>query len=278
VDCTTAQEFVTEHADGRSLEGDTRRELDVHLAACAPCRTALAAERAIKRGLHSRLAGKRMPAASALRITDLIEEQALLDEAATPTRPVSFIGALARRPVLAIGLAATVILVILFAVPPKGGTDRRYNVAGASLISEMLSTFDNASNGRGMQIASSSADEISRFFALRGMSFAPTVRELGMARLVGARVIDHQSARIAEVLYKCGSNTIVVQQFAMSDISPANALSLTDSARQCVCNGQWYWYSDDRKIQVGIWKSGEILCATASDCDLAELQSLLRQH
>ncbi len=275
MDCTTAQEYVSDLADSRELQAGDRRALEAHLEACPRCRAALVAERAVKHALRTRLAARPVPAATALAVTDLIEEQARLDENLAAPRPVRILGMATRRPLLALGLAAATIVAILFAVPPKHG---QIAVADASLISEALSSFDLAQSGNASQVPASNPDEVARFFALQNIAFSPTVHTFHGVSIVGARVITHHSARIAEVMYRCGNNTIVVQQVPLSDACASNALALSDSAHKCVCGGGWYWFTDPRRVNVGVWKEGDLVCTTISDCNLTELQALFTGH
>jgi anti-sigma factor RsiW len=80
-DCRSIEALVTPYVDGELAEGE-RRHLDAHLAACPPCHSRVAAERAVREALsaHRReLASKAAPPALRAACTRLCNRQSAVD-------------------------------------------------------------------------------------------------------------------------------------------------------------------------------------------------------
>lgn len=182
-----------------------------------------------------------------------------------------------RRPLYAAASLAAAALIVLFLLP-KTDREKRFNESQAAFVQQALVSYDAlVKDVQQIQIRSSDPQALREFFKSNGVSYDVHVPQLQHASLVGGWVSSQNAARVAHVIYQCGTRYVSLCQIKMTDACPTNSTAVSDSARSCICAGKWYWYRDAANRSVGLWKIDDTLCAATSDCDPGEIAALFTE-
>lgn len=276
MNCNEVQDCLTAVIDNRPLEASQRRDFDTHVASCESCRADYELERATKLLVARRAAPIPVPPATVSRIRELIEAQARLDDASRSAIPGTA-GAwrfARKRPVWAVSAAAVAVLAVLF-LWPRPDRERGFNESPVAFIRQAIANYDGLiGNTQTVQLSTTDESTLRQFFSTNGVCCEVLVPQLRGASLVGGSVSISNRAKVAHVVYRCGTHLVCLCQVKMDDVCPTNNTALTDSARSQVCAGGWYWYRSTPSRSVGLWKIDGTLCAATSDCDPQEIAAL----
>ena len=207
-DCKTLDRFVTPYVDGELGRAD-RDAVDAHLAQCPPCRSGVAAERAVRELIHARqgaLTAGAAPAALRARCCAAARQ-------ATPLATLSPLAAAStQRPswrarVTSYALAASLVLIVggafVYAL-----TDRSARVMAAELTADHVKCF-GANRVLGTHDAAAVVESsIASSFGLRlGLPERP---DRGGLELVGERPCLYGEGRVAHIMYRHNGHPVSV--------------------------------------------------------------------
>lgn len=243
--------------DGR-LDAAARERVEVHLNVCTDCRREWEILRMVRQRTRS-LGGEGVPPDLAANLSAALDRE---DRRRTPVRPPARGGPLQRKPLLAYGAFALVVILALFvwiARPP-------------SLPSAVARDYGRYRSGSlSLELQTDRTEAMERFFSARGISFPTRVFDLGMMkyRLIGGRV--HRLARRQSaffVYYGEGNKILICQMFQ------ATLAELPTAAQRREHNGITFWiYHRQDQTQV-FWQEGDVLCVLTSDIPAEEVISL----
>jgi len=259
-----AQEFITALVD-HELPEPERALLETHLNECADCRTALAAERALKQAIHG--------TGAQLRAPDALRARILSDPRIFPAR-----GGFVRTwrdylwpmpPALRPALAMAILLAV--SLPAYYFLDyRRDPIAVAALES-----YDLFVQGKLPVSRPASADEIAALLtrAVSGrfhpMGYDFTVMDL---RPVAGLVREIDGRKILVAIYQGPRGTIFCYTFLGSEAdAPPNAAKFFDSEKKL----NFYAFSRGT-VNAVFHREGDVICILASEIPMAELLAVTR--
>jgi anti-sigma factor RsiW len=240
-DCRSIEALVTPYVDGELPEGE-RRHLDAHLAACPPCYSRVAAERAVREALsaHRReLASKAAPPALRAACTRLCSRQSAVDSrqsigalgtqapgthalgthALSTQHPTPNTGSLWQARLVPFALAASLVIIVGGAFVYQM-TEMSETVLAAELTADHLKCLAmNAVLGTHQTPSAVEAAMLGGFGWK--MTLPDNPAQVGL-ELVGARPCMYGEGTIAHLMYK--HNGTLVSVFMLPKSSRAERL------------------------------------------------------
>lgn len=262
--CGEAQELITALVD-RELPEPERALLETHLHECSDCRTALAAERALKQAIRGTSAQLRAP--DVLRARILSDPRIFPAQSRAVRRWRDYLWPMptALRPALAVAVLLAV------ALPAYHFIDyRRESVAVAALES-----YDLFVQGKLPVFRPASADEIAALLTRAGggrfhpMGYDFTAMDL---RPVAGLVREIQGRTILVAIYQGPHGAIFCYTFLGSENdAPPNAAKFFDSEKKL----NFYAFSRGG-VNAVFHREGDVICILASQMPMDGLLAVTR--
>jgi anti-sigma factor (TIGR02949 family) len=262
--CGEAQEFITALVD-HELPEPERALLETHLHECADCRTALAAERALKQAIHS--TGAQLRAPDALRARILLDPRIFPAQGRSARRWRDYLWPMppALRPALAVAMLLAVALPAYYFIDY-----RREPVAVAALES-----YDLFLQGKLPARRAANAGEIAEQLTRAvGGRFHPMGYDFSAMDLrpVASLVREIQGRKILVAIYQGPHGAIFCYTFLGSEEdAPPNAARFFDSEKKL----NFYAFSRGG-VNAVFHREGEVVCILASEMPLEKLLTLTR--
>lgn len=262
--CGEAQELITAVVDGELPEAE-RALLETHLHACADCRTALAAEQALKQAIHG--TGALLRAPDALRARILSDPRIFPAQRRSARRWRDYLWPMppALRPALAVAFLLAVALPTFYFLDY-----RREPIAVAALEASQLYLSGKLAVQR-----ETNADEIAeRLTRAVGGRFHPmgydfTAMDL---RPVAGLVREIQGRKILVAIYQGPHGAILCYTFLGSeDDAPPNAAKFFDVEKKM----NFYAFSRGG-VNAVFHREGDVICILASQMPMEELVAVTR--
>ena len=237
-----------------------RSEVEQHLEVCPSCQREFEALRWSKQFAASQLSPAEAPSQLERDIVAALDEE---DRGSTPR---GFFGSLLRRPVLAYGLALSMVgmvLAVWLLQPPT-----------MEIPCQIAHAFIDYRESRlPLEIVATDVSEIELGFEAAGVSFQTRVFDLGMMgyQAVGGRVHQLADRSSAFFVYRSSSGQILVCQMYLGHVSELPA-ELRSSMRENN-NIEFHVYSEQGLTMV-FWQEGEVTCVLTSDIDPEEVVQL----
>ncbi|HET8732201.1 MAG TPA: hypothetical protein VFM45_00370, partial [Anaeromyxobacteraceae bacterium] len=228
----------------QALPPALERELEAHLAGCAGCARADAAERALTELLEARLPRGPAPAALVRRIAGLRPGGPARTDRRRPAR-----WGLAA---LAAGAAAALVAVASWTAARSAG--QRATLEAEAVSDHLRGLFAQ----RPLEVESGGVHQVKPWFEGR-LDFAPVVPELSASGLTlrGGAVGYLHDRRVAALRYQLRAHLVTLLVFR------AEGLPLAATPRVT---------ADDRGFQAAVWRSGTLGYALVADVDPRELR------
>jgi len=258
--CAEAEDLITALVDGE-LAGPEQEALESHLRGCAHCREVLAQEKVVRQKIRGH--------AAALSAPTSLRQKILADERHFPERSPSWWDNLWRRPVLAAGAIAGLILAIalptFFALKPPN----------APLAAAALETYDRFARGElPVERTENPKEVVAQLTKAVGGEFHPMGYDFSTVDLkpVAGLVREINGRKILIAIYQGPGGTLFCYTFFGSEAdAPADAARFVDAAQKM----SFYAFSQG-KVNAVLHREGQIICILASEMPMDNLLALAR--
>jgi anti-sigma factor RsiW len=249
--------------DGR-LDATARAKLEIHLVACAPCRTAYGRLRWVKSLVAAVGAPEEPPQRLRASIALALDEE---DRATAARAARSWMGSRSvHARTLVVAAAALVVVTTVALLVPR-------HPRGPVVVAGLAATFDRYRAGeRPLEATTSQPERLRAFFAAKALGFEVRVLDLGMMgyQLVGGGVDVVDGYRTALLVYRADSGQVVLCAMLLGRAAELGG----GAAAVRRHDGIAFHVHRLGRLTVVLWQEGATACALVSDGDPEELVRL----
>ncbi len=272
MNCNEVHELLGTAIDG-VLEQKAEGEFRQHLALCSPCRNAFELESLAKRVVRRKI--KRTPTPP--RIYEEVVRTLRLEQEVS-VQPTSWVERIVGNrvviPALITGVAA--VIMILMLTPTQRSDLATRHTAPNDVINQSLINFALVRSGDlKPSMVSCYPEGVVGFFERNGIRFAVNVKPLDNCEWYGAISSDYNGVKLAQVVYKLGSELMYVYQVSENEVKEGSLLHLPPAAQEALAKTNWYTDPEHPDCNVVLWKDKGTLCAAVSTMKKDRLLALL---
>ena len=274
MECKDIQDLITAEIDGELAEQD-KSPLQEHLQICPNCSAEFELERCTKAFLKHRIGYEETPPHLRQQIS-----AALAAEALAPRRAGSWIMELfshrSARPVLALGSALAVILLLLMITPSRPRHSHTKPDDG-NIIHQTFNNFDGVLSGAlSPQITSDDPAVLRNYFASR-VNFKVDCPRHKHSQLVGGVSSECKNEPVAHVLYKNGQDFIYLYETNYRCVTHGTRLNLPPGALSQLQATGWYVENPMPECTLAIWLVDSTVCCAIADMSREKLLAFLKE-